>query len=122
MSNLEIETFYVPFRLPSTYADIDAGQLLPVEASGRKVSPRAPRRSERGRTVNGRGWYGAIAIVAGVLLVTLGAPSWAALVSGIVLALASGQRPHAAVKRLTTRSARSRSVLPPGMPDLRSVG
>ncbi len=49
-----------------------------------------------------RGWYLAIAVVAGAALVIGGAPSWLALGSGIAIALASGQRPPTRVKRLTT--------------------
>ena len=49
-----------------------------------------------------RGWYLAVAAVAGAALVIGGAPSWLALGSGIAIALASGQRPPARVKRLTT--------------------
>ncbi len=48
-----------------------------------------------------RRWYGALALVGGALLVALAAPSWLALASGIALALVSGQRPPAFVKRLT---------------------
>lgn len=48
-----------------------------------------------------RAWYGAVTFVAGGLLVALAAPSWAALVTGIGLALVTGRHPHAHVKRLT---------------------
>jgi uncharacterized integral membrane protein (TIGR00698 family) len=45
--------------------------------------------------------YVATSIVAGALVVALGAPSWAALAAGIALALVTGERPPAAIKRLT---------------------
>ena len=48
-----------------------------------------------------RGLYTAAVIVAGALLVALGAPSWLALASGLAIALLSGQRPHARIRRLT---------------------
>jgi uncharacterized integral membrane protein (TIGR00698 family) len=45
--------------------------------------------------------YLAAVIAAGVLIVALGAPSWAALAAGIALAMISGVRPPAAVKHIT---------------------
>lgn len=51
--------------------------------------------------MNVRTLYTAVAVIAGTLLVAVGAPSWLALVSGIAIALVSGQRPHERVKRLT---------------------
>jgi len=46
-------------------------------------------------------WYGAIALVAGALLVAFAAPSWLALAAGISIALVSGQRPPDSARRLT---------------------
>ena len=51
--------------------------------------------------MNVRTLYAAVAALAGVLLVALGAPSWLALGSGIALALISGPRPPAFVNRMT---------------------
>ncbi len=45
--------------------------------------------------------YVAAVVAAGAALVILGAPSWAALGAGIALAMISGVRPPAALKRLT---------------------
>jgi uncharacterized integral membrane protein (TIGR00698 family) len=49
-------------------------------------------------------WYPGIAFTCGTLLVVLGAPSWAALTSGMMLAVLSGQSPHVAVKRWTSHA------------------
>lgn len=49
-----------------------------------------------------RSAYLAVVVSAGVALVALGAPSWLALVAGLSIALLSGQRPPAQLKRLTT--------------------
>lgn len=48
--------------------------------------------------------YLAITILAGGALVGIGAPSWVALGSGLVIALASGRQPPPIVKKLTTYS------------------
>lgn len=49
-------------------------------------------------------WYPAIAFTCGALLVILGAPSWAALTSGMMLALLSGRSPPVALKRWTSHA------------------
>ena len=52
--------------------------------------------------MSSRAPYLAIVALAGAALVVFGAPSWLALVAGLVLALVSGHRPPDAVRRLTT--------------------
>ena len=54
--------------------------------------------------MSARSRYLVVVASTGLLLVLFGAPSWLALVSGLVVALVSGQRPPAALKRLTTYS------------------
>jgi len=48
--------------------------------------------------------YGGVAILVGVAIVGLAAPSWIALAAGLTLALVSGRKPPAVVKPLTTAS------------------
>lgn len=73
---------------------------------GSPVAPLRPARAGRDgwAATELRAWYGAISIAAGAVLVIAGAPSWMALLGGIALALISGQRPHARVKRWTAWS------------------